>query len=277
MVWSVLLMPAPADAQGVRIARPRAAVVVRPPVVVRPRTTVFIGGYYYPSFYRASLFYRPYGGRYYGASSYQWPPYGYGRYDLSGSVRLQVAPRETEVFVDGYYAGTVDDFDGIFQRLHLEAREHDLELYLAGHRPFHQRIYVQPDRTFQIRHTMEPLGPGEAAPPRPAGAPAPAAARDPGLGTRGPGPGPRPIEPVAPGAASSNFGELALRVQPGDADVLIDGERWEGGLENERLVVQLGAGVHSLEIRKEGYRSYFTDVTIRSGDTRTLNVALTRQ
>jgi hypothetical protein len=82
---------------------------------------------------------------------------------------------------------------------------------------------------------------------------------------------------VAPGAASSNFGELALRVQPGDADVLIDGERWEGGLENERLVVQLGAGVHSLEIRKEGYRSYFTDVTIRSGDTRTLNVALTRQ
>jgi hypothetical protein len=66
-------------------------------------------------------------------------------------------------------------------------------------------------------------------------------------------------------------------VQPGDAEVLIDGERWEGALENERLVVQLGAGTHRLEIRKEGYRSYFTDIPVRGGETRTLNVALTRQ
>jgi hypothetical protein len=66
-------------------------------------------------------------------------------------------------------------------------------------------------------------------------------------------------------------------VQPTDAEVLIDGERWEGTLDSERLNVQLGAAIHRLEIRRDGYRSYFTDVTIRNGDTLTLNVALTKQ
>jgi hypothetical protein len=123
---------------------------------------------------------------------------------------------------------------------------------------------------------MEPLAAGEAPPARPAGAPLPGPGpQGPGPGTRGPGPGPN--EPRVPNPGSRDFGQLSLRVQPGDAEVLIDGERWEGALENERLVVQLGAGMHRLEIRKAGYRSYFTDVTLRGGDTTTLNVALTRQ
>ena len=33
----------------------------------------------------------------------------YAFYDDESSLRLQVTPRETEVFVDGYFAGTVDD------------------------------------------------------------------------------------------------------------------------------------------------------------------------
>jgi hypothetical protein len=68
-----------------------------------------------------------------------------------------------------------------------------------------------------------------------------------------------------------------LRVQPADAEVLIDGEKWEGGATDERLVVQLGAGMHRLEIRKDGYRTYFTDITIRGNATTALNVALTKQ
>jgi hypothetical protein len=265
--------PTPADAQ-VRVA------VRRPAVAVRPSATIFIGGYYYPTLYRASLFYGPYYSAayyrgYYGYPSpfYQPWPYGYGYpYDLSGSMRLQVAPKETEVFVDGYYAGTVDDFDGVFQRLNIEPGDHDIELYLPGHRPFRQRVYLQPGRTFRIRHAMEPLAPGEPDPVRPSGAPLPPpAARDP---RQGPGPAPAP---PPQGARAQGFGELSLRVQPADAQVLIDGEPWEGSLADERLVVQLGAGVHRLEIRKDGYRSYFTDVTVRDGETRTVNVALTQQ
>jgi uncharacterized membrane protein len=69
---------------------------------------------------------------------------------------------------------------------------------------------------------------------------------------------------------------LALRVQPGDAVVTIDGERWEGSRNADRLVVELAPGVHRVEIRKEGYRPYSSDVMLRSGETQALNVALTR-
>ena len=295
----------PPEAEAQRRAIRRGAVVVRPSVVVRAGPTVFVGGFYYPSLFRPHLFYgysgyygyggyyRPY---YAGWPYYQAPYYGY-RYDLSGNVRTQVAPRHTEVFIDGYYAGTVDDFDGVFQRLHIEPGDHDIELYLPGHRPHQQRVYVQPGRTFTIRHTMEPLAPGEAEPARPAGAPLPqggsqyprSGPRDPGAGSRDPAQAPieepragRPAprgpdrEPRVQDTAAQGFGQLSLRVQPADAEVIIDGEKWEGAAAADRLDVQLSAGMHRLEIRKEGYRGYFTDVTIGNGQTRTLNVALTR-
>jgi hypothetical protein len=289
IVGSITFVQSTADAQVVRVARPRA-VAVRPVVVARP--TVFVGSYYYPRLYRTSLWYDPWWGPSfygYGPAYYQYPIYGPRRYDASGSIRIQVSPREAEVFVDGYFAGRVDDFDGVFQRLNIEPGEHEIEIYLAGHRPFQQRFYLQPGKSFNIRHTMEPLAPGEAAPPRPAGGPyrgggagprpddqggAPPDQRGPNPGPRGTGAGPgRQGGPVA----AQGFGSLSLRVQPADAEVLIDGEVWQGSLENERLVVQLGAGPHHIEIRKDGYRTYLTEIPIGSGQTRSLNVALTKQ
>jgi hypothetical protein len=289
VIASITLFETPADAQ-VRVARPRAVVVSRPVVVARP--TVFIGGYYYPTFYRASLWYEPWGPGFYGYGPYpyyyQYPVYG-RRYDGSGSVRVEVKPRQAEVFVDGYFAGTVDDFDGVFQRLNIEPGEHEIVIYLDGHRPFTQRFYLQPGKSFNIRHTMEPLGPGEAAPPRPQ------AAQGQGAGPRYGGQGQagtNPPDPQIQGrgrgagagrgrqggpAVAEGFGSLSLRVQPSDAQVLIDGEVWQGSLENERLVIQLGAGTHNVEIRKDGYRNYLTDITIGNGQARTLNVALTKQ
>ena len=43
-------------------------------------------------------------------------PY-YGGYAYSSAVRIEVEPEETEVYVDGYYTGVVDSFDGFLQRL----------------------------------------------------------------------------------------------------------------------------------------------------------------
>jgi hypothetical protein len=82
-------------------------------------------------------------------------------YDLESSLRLQVTPRETEVFVDGYFAGRVDDFDGRFQRLRIQPGEHELTLYLEGHRKVTQRVLIQPRATFRIRYTMSPLAAGD--------------------------------------------------------------------------------------------------------------------
>lgn len=264
---TLLVLPAEAHAQR------RAVVRVGP-----PRTTVIVGAYAYRPYY---YYYRPYvyDSWYYSPYAQWYPPYYGRRYDVSSSLRLQVTPRQTEVFIDGYYAGTVDDFDGVFQRLHIEPGEHEIQLYLAGHRTFTQQLYLQPTVTSRIRHEMVPLGPDEAPPARPTGGPLserPDSEDYPPR--RDPGPGrDRDRQPPARGrAADAGFGSLALRVQPADAEVLIDGEKWQSSPE-DRLVVELGAGVHNVELRKDGYRTYVTDVTVHPGETATLNVAMTKQ
>ena len=61
------------------------------------------------------------------------------------------------------------------------------------------------------------------------------------------------------------------------SDIRIDGERWEGAVVDERMVVQLSTGRHVIQIESQGYRRYTTEVTVRSGETSALNVALTKQ
>ena len=76
----------------------------------------------------------------------RYPYYGPGFYDPSSSVRLQVTPREAEVYIDGYYAGMVDHFDGTFQRLHLEPGEHDLQLFMPGIEASRRRFICSRER-----------------------------------------------------------------------------------------------------------------------------------
>jgi hypothetical protein len=263
MIW-----PAEALAQ-------RRAVRVAP----RTRTVVFVGTgrYFYPHpFYSPfyfSPFYSPFYAGWYGYGPHYWqryPPY-YGRwyYDDS-SARLQVKPREAQVYVDGYFVGMVDDFDGIWQRLHLPPGEHELTLYLEGYRTFTQKVLFRPHSTLRITHTMEPLAPGEANEPRPAAAgpppqrgPVPSRGRD------------RAYPPERRGQAEG-FGELSLRVQPEDAVVTIDGERWDSPAGESRLQLQLSEGQHRVEVTKEGHRPYSTTVEVRRGETVTLNISLPR-
>jgi hypothetical protein len=83
----------------------------------------YYGGYYsYPFYFSVGVGGYPYYPYYYPF----YPYYGYA-YDPSAHLRLQVTPREAEVFVDGYYAGTVDDFDGSFQAARVLVRR--IEVY----------------------------------------------------------------------------------------------------------------------------------------------------
>ena len=177
-----------------------------------------------------------------------------------------MSPSETEVFIDGYYAGTVDDFDGFFQRLRLDPGEHDIELFLKGHRAIHQQTYLQPGSTFRVRHEMQPLAQGEPEPVRPVAAHPPPRRSD--------------VHDPPGGAGSaavrSDAGSLAICVQPSDSEVLIDGERWRGPAVDEQLVVQVLPGLHRVEVRRDGYRTFASDVDVRSGDTTTLNVSLSK-
>src|SRR5436190_122562 len=139
-------------------AQPRGRrVVVRAPV--------FVGGYYASPYW----LYDPWFG--FGYSD-PWGPYPYWpsrayTLDPGAAIRLDVKPHEAEVYVDGYYSGIVDDFDGAFQRLRLRPGEHELTLYLDGYRTVHQKIYLTPNNTFKVKYVMEPLSAGQQPEPRP--------------------------------------------------------------------------------------------------------------
>ena len=110
-----------------------------------------------------------------------WGPYPYyGAVPMraSGDVRVLASPKQAEVYVDGFYAGVVDNFDGVFRRLHTTPGGHAITLHLDGYRTITQNIYVTPDATFKLRIAMDELGAGEtsAPPPKPARGPVPLAA-----------------------------------------------------------------------------------------------------
>lgn len=206
---------------------------------------------------------------------YRYPPYIYAIRDTTSSLRLEVTPRQAQVFVDGYYAGIVDEFDGVFQRLRIEPGGHVITLYLEGYRTVEQDLYLRPGADQRLRLTLEPLAPGEQAqPPTP-----PQAVDEPGVSVppvRG-----VPRDPYGPGAiereaprAPTRFGTLSLRVQPADAEIFIDGERWSGPTDRGFITIQLTEGRHRLEVRKTGLATYTEDVLIRRDRTLTLNVAL---
>jgi hypothetical protein len=74
----------------------------------------------------------------------------------------------------------------------------------------------------------------------------------------------------------SNFGQLAIRVQPAGAQILIDEEPWQTPATSDRLVVFLKPGTHRVEVRKEGFDPFVTSVDVKKGETAVLNVSLGR-
>ena len=97
-----------------------------------------------------------------------WYTYGYP-FDVrpESDVRTHVTPKDTGVYVDGFYAGRAEDFDGVFKKLHVAPGGHAITLYLDGFRTSTQEVYVRPDSTFKLNATMEPVAPGETSAPVP--------------------------------------------------------------------------------------------------------------
>ena len=147
-------------------AVPRHSVPTRAsrPVIVSPRfvRVAPYRPYYYR--YRRGLSVNLYGGHpygypysAYGYSPYSYGPYGYGRLPAGyvavapgipyGGVRIEGAPRDAQVFADGYYVGIVDDFDGAFQRINLEAGPHRIEIRAPGYPPAAFDVRVEPGQT----------------------------------------------------------------------------------------------------------------------------------
>jgi hypothetical protein len=121
------------------------------PRIIRPTVVRVIP--YRPYVYRPS--YRV--GVIYGADGYY--PYGHtprGYYDPIpgrpyGGLRITDAPRWARVFADGYYVGLVNDFDGIFQHLNLEAGPHRIEIEDDGYGAIAFDVYIRPGQTITYR------------------------------------------------------------------------------------------------------------------------------
>lgn len=238
-----------------------------------PVRVVVVGGYYGGAF--SPYYYDPFFSGWYGYQYGPYPPYARYGYQPATDLRIQVTPREAEVYLDGYLVGNVDDFDGIFQRLRVPYGEHTVSIYREGFHTITERMLFRPYESYNLKQPMEPLAAGttpEARPePEPQGPQSPSAP-----GPASPPParrdgGARSRDRVQPG---DRFGAVAIRVQPRDAVVMVDDERWDAPAGEDRLLVELAEGPHRVEIRKDGYRAYTTTVRIQSGETSTLNVSL---
>jgi len=145
-----------------------------------------------PFFYsvRVSPFYRNrfglglgfYGGSYrsnfgYGAYDYYPAPmydYVYGVSDMpsalpydqpsqpaapTGNLRLIIEPGTAQVFVDGYFVGSVDDFSGTLAGLALEAGPHRLEFRAPGYETVAVDVRIEAQRTIAYRGALKPQQP----------------------------------------------------------------------------------------------------------------------
>jgi hypothetical protein len=291
-VATATLWPATAAAQRRAVPRARSAVVI---------SAGFYRPYYYP-FY--SPFYSPFYGAFYAPFYAGWygfgAPYAYPYPAYYGvgwpSARLEVKPRNAQVFLDGYFVGVVDKFDGVFQRLDVPPGQHELAVYLPGYRTYRQKTLFRPGEGYHFKAVLEPLGAGaasEAAPQPDPNVPDPYREpyRQPREANRPPQDPDAPYPPE-PGRTqppdrlgerrapenrrpeSREFGTVNIRVQPADAAVTIDGERWDSPEGGSRLILQLSGGPHRVEVRKDGFKPYSSTIQVRPGETQSLNVSL---
>jgi hypothetical protein len=213
-----------------------------------------------------------------GAPALYYPPY----WGITSDARFLVTPRTTEVYIDGALAGIVDQFDGVFQSLTLAPGTHQISLYLDGHKRRDTNVYVAPGSTLKLRHTMEPL-PADASPDeRPTPPARPQQSSVSVDGAQAPA-GVPPGSPAAPRSArpstesrevAGEAGLLVIRVQPADAEILIDGQRWQTPDGDRPLEVRVPAGRVRVEVRKPGHSPFSTELTVESGQVTPLNVSL---
>ena len=212
-----------------------------------------------------------------------WGPWGgwgypyYGGWYYGASMRIEIQPKQAEVYVDGWRAGIVDDFDSWYQSLNLEPGGHEIVLYLEGYKTQRHQLLFAHNSSQNLKGVMEKVGPGESSGPRPQPAPRPERSEG-NMPSRAYG-APQPQMPADQMVVQqpAQFGTLSLKVLPPDAEIVVDDQSWKTVGSEQLLAIKLSPGRHNLEVRKDGYTPYVEVILIRSGATMNLNVGLTRK
>ena len=102
------------------------------------------------------------------AYTYPYPVYVYGYgaprervvitpgSNYYGGLALEMTPYDADVFVDGQYAGRVEDFDGYEQPLNLTPGRHSIEVQAQGYQPLVFDVDVQPGQVIPYRGDLRP-------------------------------------------------------------------------------------------------------------------------
>ena len=225
-------------------------------------------GGYYPAYWG---YWWPYGYGYTGWGTGYWAaPWGAGAvYSYAqpdrGSIRVLVDPSDARVYVDGYYAGVVDDFDGLFQRLHLAPGRHEISLKLGGYKTHRVRVYADSGSTLKIDHEMEE-GTGETFEDLAPDSALREARRAPTA--------PFETDRSREQAPAEGVGELRLLVDPRDASVYVDGEF--RGTGREAGTLSLSPGRHRVEVVRPGYRTEERELDVAPDGSAELSIELQR-
>ncbi len=206
-------------------------------------------------------------------------------------VKTDVSPEEAQVYLDGKYIGSADDFDGAPDYLYLGPGTYHLEFKLPNYQTYATDVEATRGQQTIIKQELK-LEPGKSAldafPPESKGTPlgrvftkggeaaAEAAPRgDDGWSDRDSAPAYREkadVEErtdvmVEPAPRAKNRGRIKFKVTPDDAAVYMD-DKFLGAADdlaaNGRGVIA-EPGTHAITVTRPGYKSKTVEVTARAG------------
>jgi len=71
--------------------------------------------------------------------------------DATGELKIAATPSRAAVFVDGQYAGHVDEFGGVGKAMLLTPGQHRLRIALPGYLPFDTTVDLHPQQKLKIQ------------------------------------------------------------------------------------------------------------------------------
>src|SRR5215467_13506545 len=74
--------------------------------------------------------------------------------DATGELKIAATPSRAAVFVDGQYAGHVDEFDGVGKAMLLTPGQHRVRLALPGYLPFETMVDLRPHQKLKIETAL---------------------------------------------------------------------------------------------------------------------------
>jgi hypothetical protein len=85
--------------------------------------------------------------------------------DVTAEIKMQVKPSRAAVFIDGIFAGHIDEFDGPGQALLVAPGKRRIKIALPGYQPFESEVELRPNQKFVLKTELSKGSILQATPP----------------------------------------------------------------------------------------------------------------